>query len=72
MEDSECRTYSVREAARVLGLSRNATYGAIYRGEIPALRFGQRIVVPKDALQKLLENPSMVREQPGRNTMKTP
>lgn len=65
MEDSDCRTYSVREAARVLGLGRNATYRAIYRGEIPALRLGQRIVVPKDALQKLLENPSIVREQPG-------
>ena len=62
MEDSECRTYSVREAARVLGLGRNATYGAIYRGEIPALRFGHRIVVPKEALHRMLENPSMVRE----------
>jgi hypothetical protein len=40
------------------------TYGAIYRGEIPALRFGRRIVVPKDALQKMLENPSMVRAIP--------
>ena len=43
-------------------LSRNATYGAIYRCEIPALRFGQRIVVPKEALHQLLENPSMVRQ----------
>ena len=65
MEDGDCRTYSVREAAWVLGLARTATYRAIYRGEIPALRFGQRIVVPKDALQKLLENPSMVRGQSG-------
>jgi excisionase family DNA binding protein len=65
MKDSVCRTYSVREASQVLGLSRNATYGAIYRGKIPALRFGRRIVVPKDALQRLLGNPSMVREQPG-------
>ncbi len=62
MEELECRTYSVREAAQVLGLSPSHTYGAIYRGEIPALRFGQRIVVPKDALHELLENPSMVRE----------
>lgn len=62
MEEVECRTYSVREAAQVQGLGRNATYRAIYRGEIPALRFGQRIVVPKDALHRLLENPSMVRE----------
>ena len=62
MKELECRTYSVREAARMLGLGRNATYGAIHRGEIPALRFGRRIVVPKDALHQLLENPSMVRQ----------
>ena len=57
----ECRTYSVREAAQILGLGRNHTYGAICRGEIPALRIGRRIVVPKDALNEMLENPSMVR-----------
>ena len=62
MKDVDCRTYSVSEAARVLGLGRNATYGAIYRGEIPALRFGKRIVVPKEVLHQLLENPSMVRQ----------
>ena len=62
MADLECRTYSVREAAQVLGLSHGAAYGAIYRGEIPALRFGRRIVVPKDALDDLLKNPSMVRK----------
>lgn len=62
MDGCKCRTLSVRETAQILGLSRNATYGAIYRGEIPALRFGQRIVVPKDALEHLLVNPSMVRE----------
>jgi excisionase family DNA binding protein len=62
--DLERQTYSVREVAQILGISRNMTYGAIYRGEIPALRFGNRIVVPRKALNELLENPSMVR-QPG-------
>lgn len=58
----ECRTYSVREVAQILGLGRNHTYGAIYRGEIPALRFGRRIVVPKEALDEILQNPSMIRQ----------
>lgn len=58
----ECRTYSVREAAQILGLGRNHTYGAIHRGEIPALRIGRRIVVPKDALDEMLENPAMARQ----------
>lgn len=61
MEGLERRTYTVREAAQVLGLGRNATYSAIYRGEVPALRLGRRIVVPMDALHRLLDDPSMVR-----------
>jgi excisionase family DNA binding protein len=60
--DVERETYSVLEAARVLGISRSGAYGAVYRGEIPALRIGQRIVVPRKALRELLEHPSMVRQ----------
>ena len=70
--DVPCRTYSVREAAQILGLGRNHTYGAIYRGEIPALRFGRRIVVPKDALDEMLQNPSMVRNRPAPRPLAAP
>jgi excisionase family DNA binding protein len=42
------------DAGRMLGLGRNATYEAISRGEIPVIRFGRRIVVPKKALERLL------------------
>lgn len=62
--DVERETYSVREVAKILGIGHNQAYSAIYRGEIPALRFGQRIVAPRMALRELLESPSMVRE-PG-------
>jgi len=61
----ECRTYSVREAAQVLGIGSSYAYLVIERGEIPALRIGGRILVPKAALDEMLENPSMVR---GRST----
>jgi excisionase family DNA binding protein len=44
----------VDEAAKVLGMSRNATYEAIKRGEIPVIRFGRRIVIPKAGLDRLL------------------
>jgi excisionase family DNA binding protein len=47
-------TFSVDEVAHLLGLSRSATYDAIARGEIPALRFGRRIVVARRALHYLL------------------
>lgn len=51
----ECGTIPVwPDAAKRLGLGRNAVYEAISRGEIPVLRFGRRIVVPKKALDRLL------------------
>ena len=48
-------TYSVAEAAEALGLAKSTTYDAIRRGEIPSVRIGGRIVVPKAALAKFLE-----------------
>ena len=43
------------DVGRMLGLGRNATYDAIARGEIPVIRFGRRICVPRKALEQLLE-----------------
>lgn len=42
------------DAGRALGLGRNATYEAVARGEIPVIRFGRRIVVPKAKLLQLV------------------
>jgi excisionase family DNA binding protein len=42
------------EVGRVLGLSRASTYEAARRGDIPAIRFGRRIVVPTAALRRML------------------
>lgn len=42
------------EVGKALGLSRGAVYAAANRGEIPVLRFGKRMVVPKAALSRLL------------------
>jgi excisionase family DNA binding protein len=50
----ELRTLSVDDVAKVLGVGRSAVYEAIHRGEIPALHFGRRIVVPRVALLRLL------------------
>jgi excisionase family DNA binding protein len=52
------QTISVPEAGRRLGIGRNAAYDAVKRGELPALRFGKRLVVPLVALQRKLENAS--------------
>jgi len=51
----ERRTITVAEAGRVLGISRNAAYEAVHRGEIPAIRVGKRILVPLEALEAMLK-----------------
>ena len=48
------QTLTVEEAAAILGIGRNSAYEAIRRGEIPALRLGRRLLVPRRALERLL------------------
>jgi len=51
---NEPLTLSVEESAKILGLSRASAYEAVRTGQIPSLRFGKRIVVPRAALNKML------------------
>lgn len=48
-------TMTVEQAAQALGISRAFAYEAVARGEIPAIRIGRRILIPRIALDKLLE-----------------
>lgn len=48
-------TYRVDEAAALLGVSKNACYEAAQRGELPSIRVGRRILIPRHALAKMLE-----------------
>lgn len=52
--DTEKLTLTVDEAARCLGIGRNSAYEAIARGEIPAVKIGKRLLIPKVALEKML------------------
>ena len=45
---------SVPEAADLLGISRALGYELVARGELPSLRLGRRIVVPRAALLSLV------------------
>lgn len=45
---------SVRDAGRLLGLSKNSAYQACKRGQIPSIRCGGRILVPVAKLEQLL------------------
>jgi excisionase family DNA binding protein len=47
---------NVEEARVVLGLSRGLMYEAIRRGEIPSLRIGRRILIPRVGLARMLES----------------
>ena len=55
---SEVRTYTVAQAARLLGIGRNQAYEAAHRGELPVIRIGKRLLISKRALDRLLENGS--------------
>ncbi|UYO37484.1 helix-turn-helix domain-containing protein [Rhodopseudomonas palustris] len=47
--------YDVPEAGAKLGLTRNASYEAAKRGDIPTIRIGRLIKVPKAAFDRMLE-----------------
>jgi excisionase family DNA binding protein len=47
--------FTVDEAAQLLGISRSFAYEAVQRGDIPSMRIGRRILVPKAALRRLLD-----------------
>jgi excisionase family DNA binding protein len=47
-------TFSVEEAARILGCGRGTAYEAIRAGEIPSIKVGRRILVPRARLYALL------------------
>ena len=46
---------SVAEAARMLGISKTLAYGLVARQELPSVRVGGRVRVPRRALERLAE-----------------
>jgi len=47
-------TLTIDEAALALGISRSSAYECAKRGDIPTVRFGRLIVVPRRAVLELL------------------
>ena len=54
---------SVKEAREQLGLSRGLMYEAIRNGQIPSIRIGRRILIPRAALERLLEKAGAHKER---------
>jgi excisionase family DNA binding protein len=46
---------TVTETADALGISRNTAYQLVRKGDIPSVRLGRRLVIPKTALNAWLE-----------------
>jgi excisionase family DNA binding protein len=51
-------TWTVTEAAELLGISRASAYEAAHRGELPVRVIGRRMLVPRVALLRLLSEQS--------------
>ena len=49
------RTYTIDEVARALGVNRNSAYQAARAGELPVIKIGRRMLVPKIAFERMLE-----------------
>jgi excisionase family DNA binding protein len=54
VSDVERRTYTVPEVATILGIGRNTAYEICRTGEIPTIRIGGRVLVPRTAIDELL------------------
>jgi excisionase family DNA binding protein len=56
--DVEPLTYTIDEVARALGVNRNSAYQAARVGELPVIKIGRRMLVPKAAFKRMLESAS--------------
>ena len=56
---------SVKEARGQLGLSRGLMYEALRTGQIPSIRIGRRILIPRVALERLLDEVGRSRNTTG-------
>jgi excisionase family DNA binding protein len=48
-------TYTVEQAGRLLGICRNTAYRLATENQLPTIRLGRRLFVPKAALDRLLD-----------------
>ena len=58
--EEERLTLTVEETAKLLGIGRQLAYERVKTGEIPSLKFGRRLLVPRKALERLLEQGQVV------------
>ena len=65
----EMTPYTVKQAAKMLDANVKSVYEAIRKAEIPAIRFGRSIRIPRAAFDRLLQDgkvASVARDPAGR------
>jgi excisionase family DNA binding protein len=55
LQSDDRLTWTIAEAADLLGISRASAYEAAHRGELPVRVIGRRMLVPRAALLRLLD-----------------
>jgi excisionase family DNA binding protein len=58
-------TWTITEAAQLLGVSRATADEAAHRGELPVRLIGRRMLVPRVALLRLLEHDAPLDSRPA-------
>jgi excisionase family DNA binding protein len=50
------QTYTIDQLSELLGLSRNSTYAAAAKGDLPfpVIRVGKRLIAPKRSVDRML------------------
>ena len=61
-------TYTVEEAGELLGVGRGTAYAAVRAGDIPSVKIGRRVLVPRHALLELLGEPVPSEATPRANS----
>ena len=56
MQD-ERLTFTICETCKILGIGRALCYSKVKTGDIPVIKIGRRLLVPRSGLAKLLSEP---------------
>ncbi len=67
MLDQDKLTFTVPETAALLGISRAHAYEIVARHHLPAIRLGRRVVIPRQALQDMLQSAAAQHDPALRN-----
>lgn len=62
MTSTEALVLTVPEAGAKLGLGKTASYEAAARGDLPTIKIGRALRVPKIALERMLNEAGQKRE----------